>query len=602
MKQFDPVVQDGVGEQPSAGDCTPVPAVAEPPGQRFNRRRALLVMPAVAAAVAAACDPPKTGGSGAPPTTAPPTTTPPPTTPPPTTAPPTTSTTPPTTTTSTTSTTTSTTTTTVPVSNSAVTAELAVNKLTFGPTPGLVDSVRAMGVENWMAQQLSPTGLPDAESLLSGYQMLNLTHRQIYEYINSSQNWDLPKNEMDMATIVRARYSQRQLYELMCDFWANHFNTWREKGWMGFLKVGDHRDVVRPHALGSFRQMLQASAHSTAMLDYLDNARSDASKPGGVNQNYAREVMELHTLGIINGDHVYTEADVQAVATLLSGWTINWDNTPQRYGYQFAPWMHDVSAVSVLGGAYSRPRRTYGQGQADGEAFLDVLARHPSTARYICWKLCRRFISDQPPMNVVESAAAVFRANDTAIAPTLAHIFSTPEFAAADGSKVRRPFEHLIAVLRALNATTGTAPQGRSAGSLRWSLTEMNQPIFERESPDGYPDVNTYWATSAGLFKRWEVAAQIARNNYGWRGIAGEEVVVNLPALLPTPLPPTVAELVSWIAKNIANFTISAADNAALCSAAAINASATAATLANDATKLALVIGMILGHPQFQRR
>lgn len=483
---------------------------------------------------------------------------------------------------------------------SNVAPEVAVDKLTFGPRPGLVDAVRAMGVGAFIEAQLNPSGLPDAEARLAGYRSLANTNYQNYQLADSGE-WDLIPAELDAATIIRAVHSERQLYELMCDFWSNHFNTWRSKTWMGFLKNADHRDVVRAHALGKFSDMLVASAHSPAMLDYLDNLPNDASTPGGVNQNYARELMELHTLGIVNGEQVHTEDDVAQVSKLISGWSIDWEVGPNKFGFRFAPWMHSLDAVSVLDGAYSRPARDYGEGYEDGLEFLDVLAHHPATARHICWKLCKRFISDDPPMSLVDSAAAVFSANDTAIVPTLRHIFNSPEFAAAEDSKIRRPFEHVVACLRALDATFGTDPEGKSIKSLRWVLDDLGQPIFERVSPDGYPDAGSFWISSAALLERWCFTGEVARNAFGHRSTP-DKVVVNLAALLPAPLPATVAELIAWIGTHVANINIPAGDVADLCSAIGYSAGAAASTLTANESKLGLAFGLVLCHPLFQRR
>ena len=301
--------------------------------------------------------------------------------PPPTTAPPTTTAPPP------------------PVDGLAGLASLVVNKLTFGPKPGLVAQVQALGVTAWIDQQLSPGSLPDAEARLAGsdYQTLRNSNKANRVVQDSTAGQDRLFAEMDFANLQRAVFSERQLYEVMCDFWSNHFNIWRQHTWMGFLRTRDLEDVIRPFALGKFKDMLSASAHSPSMLDYLDNLPNDASQPGGVNQNYARELLELHTLGIINGVQSYTENDVQAVAQIISGWALEWDsNSAHTYDFKFLPWQHSLPAVTAFGGAVSFPTRTYGQGYDDGVTLLNYLAHHPSTARYIAWELCRRFVSVSP--------------------------------------------------------------------------------------------------------------------------------------------------------------------------------------------------------------
>lgn len=482
---------------------------------------------------------------------------------------------------------------------------MVVNKLTFGPKPGLVSSVQSMGVADWVERQLNPSGLPDAEALLAGsnYQTLRNSNKANYAVQDSAAGQDRLFEEMDFANIQRAVFSDRQLYEVMCDFWSNHFNIWRRHTWMGFLRTRDYEDVVRPFALGKFKDMLSASAHSTSMLDYLDNLSNDASQPGGVNQNYARELLELHTLGIVNGVQSYTEADVQAVAQIISGWGLEWDsNSAHTYDFKFLPWQHSRTAVTAFGGGVNVPARAYGQGYDDGVALLNYLAHHPSTARYIAWKLCRRFVADNPPMDLVESAAAVFTANDTAIVPTLRHIFTSAAFAASSGQKIRRPLEHLIAGARALGATMSTDPSGKAADAMRNALDDTGQPIFERVTPDGYPDIAPYWVSSDGLLTRWSVAGRLARNQLGDVSVATDRVRVDLTALLPSPLPGTVSELIAQLASSVTNFAIPAADIVDLCTAVTLTGSASATTLSGNATKLALVMGLLLSHPNFQRR
>ena len=476
---------------------------------------------------------------------------------------------------------------------------MAVDKLTFGPKPGLVSAVRAMGVNNWIDQQLDPSGLPDAEGMLSGSEYDGLRNTNI-------QNWERQRTddihldrELDHATVLRAVHSERQLYEVMCDFWANHFNTWRSGTWLAPLKMRDNEDVSRAHALGKFSDMLSASVHSPAMLDYLDNLRSNASDPGGVNENYARELLELHTLGIIDGSHVYDESDVVAVAHIISGWGINWDDGPTKYDFRYMPWAHSYEAQSLLGGAFTVPARSYGEGYEDGVALIDFLAHHPSTARFICWKLVQLFVADAPPMSLVDSAAAVFTANDTAIAPTLRHIFMSPEFAASRHGKVRRPFHHFVGCLRALDADIGTDPQLESGKRCRWAMDLLGQPLFERPSPDGYPEEAAHWVSSDGLLKRWQIAADITRNRLTWKE---EHVVVDLQSLLPATLPATAAGLVSWIAAEVANFEMPGVDVDALCAAIGVDPTGLPDQFSGDDDDLGMVVSLVLSHPIFQRR
>lgn len=493
--------------------------------------------------------------------------------------------------------------TTPPPAASPLSVALVVDKLTFGARPGLVAAVEARGVANWIEDQLQPQArnVPSAESRVAGYATLTNTNRQNHAVQDSPNGGDRLEGELDYATILRATFSERQLHELMSDFWTNHFNIWRHHSWMGFLKSRDNEQVVRANALGKFTDLLRASSRSPAMLNYLDNLPSDASQPGGVNENYARELLELHTLGIINGAKSYTEADVHGVAQIISGWSIEWGDVAGKFDFKFLPWQHDRAAVSIFGGAFTRPARAYGQGFDDGVRLIDFLARHPSTARYISWKLCRRFIGDDPPMSLVNSTAAVFTANDTAIAPTLRHIFASPEFAASGRAKVRKPFEQLVCWLRATNAQMGNDPIGDTSDTLRRTLEDMGQAIFERRSPDGYPDTAGFWVSSEGLLQRWSAAGRLTRNRLTDAAKA-DKITVNLTSLLPTPMPATVGGLVTALAQSLGSFTMPAADVSDLCTSLAITESAAATTLSGNAANLASAVGLILCHPLQQRR
>src|ERR1044072_8165909 len=245
-----------------------------------------------------------------------------------------------------------------------------------------------------------------------------------------------PKNpqmvvtELQRAKLLRAVYSDRQLYELMVDFWENHFSIFANKDDDRFLLTGFDRETIRPFAMARFRDLLSATAHSPAMLFYLDNWRSSVPRPypakgdkpagvdGGFNENYARELLELHTLGVEGG---YTQKDVQEVARCFSGWTIQKPNEQGLFLYR--PGLHDDGDKVVLGHTILA-----GGGIADGERVLDILATHPATAKFIATKLARRFISDDPPQSVIDRAAAAFIKTDGSIRETLRAIIASPEF------------------------------------------------------------------------------------------------------------------------------------------------------------------------------
>jgi uncharacterized protein (DUF1800 family) len=325
-----------------------------------------------------------------------------------------------------------------------------------------------------------------------------------------------PKNpqmvvtELQRAALLRAVYSERQLYELMVGFWENHFSIFANKDDDRYLLTSYDRDTIRPFAMGRFRDLLGATAHSPAMLFYLDNWRSSVARPypatktkpagvdGGLNENYARELMELHTLGVDGG---YTQKDVQEVARCFSGWTILKPNEEGVFLYR--PGLHDNGEKIVLG--HKIPA---GGGMADGERVLDILATQPATAHFIATKLARRFISDDPPPSVIDRAAAVFLKTDGSIRETLRAIVTSPEFfsPATYRAKVRSPFEYVAAAMRALNAETdGDRPVLDAIG-------RMGQPVFGRITPDGYADRADQWLSSGALVARFNFANALATN------------------------------------------------------------------------------------------
>ena len=497
---------------------------------------------------------------------------------------------------------------TVPVPPSSLTdlamARHLADRATFGATAAVVDRIRAMGAAAWIDEQLSPGRLPDAEGRLGAFGTLR-ANNSANEAVRIADEQRLFA-ELDHATLLRAVYSERQLYEVMCDFWTNHLNISRQAKWLTQLKTVDNETVVRRHALGKFVDLLQASAASPAMLVYLDNYASDATAASGVNENYGRELLELHTLGIVDGTHVYDEADVLGVAKVLSGWTINWEDGPSKYAYRWGHWMHSREAVSILGGAWRRPARPnwgdYNEyGEDDAVSLLGFLARHPSTARHLSLKLARRFVSDDPPRPLVDRMSAVYLANDTAIVPVLRELFRSPEFAASVGMKVKRPVDWLYSALRVTRADIPSDPMGTSATTLRQSTKMLGQPLFERPSPDGWPDKAPVWSSSQGLLRRWEGAGRLARNALT-DASKPDRIVVDPSALLPVPLPGTARDLITAWSESVCQRTISAADADAMCAAIGVAPGDAATAVTTRPERSSGVLGLLLSHPRFQYR
>ena len=390
-----------------------------------------------------------------------------------------------------------------------------ISRATFGWTPETERDVLDAGWEAWLDQQLDPAGIPDPQvaQLLADYRTLGNTNWQNWVLWDQTEDGShRVLGERAHATLLRAVHSRRQLHEVMVEFWTNHFNINLDEALGDHLITVDNREVARAHALGRFADLLQASAHSPAMLVYLDNWVSDANSEEGVNENYGREVLELHTMGIIDGVSHYTEADVRGVSLVLSGWSVNANDT--RHVFQFRNGYHHAGPVSILGGAFTTPGRTGTAGLQDGVDLLDLLAHHPETARHLAHKLCRRFVADTPPPALVESAAQVYLDNDTAIAPVLRHLFHSAEFAAGPRNKVRRGFEIVVAYARAMRGTIDPDPVGDLANRLHgngWGILDtMGQRLWGHTTPDGYPDTAPDWISADGLLRRWGMAGVIA--------------------------------------------------------------------------------------------
>ncbi|HFQ93520.1 MAG TPA: DUF1800 family protein [Anaerolineae bacterium] len=378
-----------------------------------------------------------------------------------------------------------------------------LNRAGYGPRPGDLAQARQMGAAAWLEEQLNPDGIKDtaADLLARSLTLYQMDATQLIE-----QDRKDAVKELIGSTIFRALYSRRQLYEAMVEFWSDHFNIYlRKNPVMPLAKILDDRDVIRPHALGKFRDLLWASAKSQAMLLYLDNARNTKEHP---NENYARELLELHTLGVNAG---YTQADVQEAARILTGWSV------RRRGRQagqivFREEAHDFGQKTALGQTFA------GQGEAELDELLEMLVKHPATAQRIAFKLARRFVADEPPDNLVQRVAQTFTETDGDIKAMLRVIFLSDEFTSAP-PKLKRPYTYMISALRALN--TDLNPN-RSRAIGRW-LERLGQLPFHWPPPNGYPDVAPAWA--ANLLPRWNFALALLHSEMPGASPPLEEIV-----------------------------------------------------------------------------
>jgi uncharacterized protein (DUF1800 family) len=402
-----------------------------------------------------------------------------------------------------------------------------VARTTFGARPQDVARARDLGFAGWVEEQLHPERLEDAAvdaHLAATYPTLGASAAQLLA-LRESDRRTAPL-ELKAATLHRAVSSARQLFEVLVDFWSNHFNVYHGDGPTAALKTVEDREVLRRHALGRFRDLLHASAKSPAMLVYLDNFSNVKQGP---NENYARELMELHTIGVDGG---YGHMDVEEVARAFTGWTVGrpaGDGGPRaRRGrpgeYLFAPQAHDDGARAVLG--HELPA---GLGRGHGERVLDLLAAHPATARHVATKLVRRLVADAPPAAAVDAASSTFAATGGDLREVVRAILLGPDFAAAANQKFKRPFEFVVSAVRAL----GAAVDARGAGSLLWALRRLGQLPFDWPAPDGYPDTADAWGSTSGVLDRWQLGLALAANAVP--GVRWDPAELLAAVVAPTP-------------------------------------------------------------------
>lgn len=362
-----------------------------------------------------------------------------------------------------------------------------LSRTTFAPRPDELGHATAIGLDAWLEEQLAPDTLDDMACDLRtrGIDTLWMDPDLI---LNVRQ--DAVKQDLQQATLLRAVYSRRQLYQVMVEFWSDHFNISQDKLDCAWLKTVDDREVIRPHALGNFYDLLWASMHSPGMLHYLDNQENFSGSP---NENYARELLELHTLGVDAG---YTQQDVRETARCLTGWSVN--SKWLRGRFEFDPAQHDENAKLVLG----VPLPPNG-GASDGERLFDAIRAHPATPRFISRKLVRRFVSDDPPASLVEKTAQAFTTSRGDIKSMLRTIFQAAEFRTSPGGpKYKRPLHLVAGALRQLNV------ESDARSPLLQHLANMGQPLFQWAMPDGFPDHATAWENN--LLSRWQFALALA--------------------------------------------------------------------------------------------
>lgn len=394
-----------------------------------------------------------------------------------------------------------------------------LNRLAFGPRPGDVQRVEKIGWRAWAERQLRPESIADddVEKRLKQFPSLSMSMAQAYRGYRPPKDYKpaTPReksrleqkkqrmrvelqNELREAVIVRAVFSERQFNEVIVNFWRNHLNVDQKKSPYWAAHYEEH--VIRQHAFGKFEDLILASAKHPAMLVYLDN---HVSRKDNLNENYARELMELHTLGVDRG---YTQRDVIELARVLTGWTCFWrydQDKTEHWRFVFRPEYHDTKPATVVG------MRVDGMGGvADGERVIRYLANHENTADYVSQKLCQYLVNDNPPDALVKHVAAVFRSTDGDLSQVYRAIVFSREFMEPSnvGAKYKTPFEFVVSALRATGANIVQTKKTLEA------LDVMAQPLYQCSIPTGYDDRAESWTDPGALVYRWDFALRLAED------------------------------------------------------------------------------------------
>ena len=516
----------------------------------------------------------------------------------------------------------------------------ALNRLAYGPRPGDVPRVAAEGVMRWIDRQLSPDEIDnerlaererqfqilryDRGDLAAMYTEVQRKRRE--RKLAAAADTMADKSEAnpiaqrgrrlagefaDLA-VVRAALAERQLYEVMVDFWTNHFNVYFAKGADRFLTPDYIEHTIRPRAMGKFEDLLIATAKSPAMLFYLDNwesvapgsvppaalrvrarpflgprpgrfgpmrdpARQDSMRrralermPTGINENYARELLELHTLGVDGG---YTQKDVIDVARIFTGWSIE---RPQEGGdFEFHGWAHDRGEKQVLGVRFEGRRD-----MDEGIRLLKLLANHPATMHHVSRKLCQRFVNDDPPDGCVDDAVAAWKRSSGDMREVLRAIFHGPDFWAAQNVrvKVKTPLEFVVSAARAVAAEPDTSPR------LAQVVARLGEPLYLHVAPDGYPEREAAWVNSGALLDRMNAAVALAAGKLPGVTVVLDSIVSAGDA----------DQLIGVVNEKILGWTMSENTKQVL--------RRQLAGISDPMQARALAVGLTIGGPEFQRQ
>ncbi len=486
-----------------------------------------------------------------------------------------------------------------------------LKRLTYGPSPASLAEIVSLGAPTWLRQQLAPATINDSvcDKYLTRYPRLNYSIPTVrIKYATMNGSWDL-MSDLGQATLLRALSSKRQLFEMMVEFWSNHLNVTSPSSDVWDNRHDYDRYVIRRYAMARYEDMLWASATHPAMMRYLNNADS---QPPDFNENYGRELLELHTVGVDAG---YTEVDMRNSALIMSGFGVHdvWAPAgkpidPKNGTFEFAAKNHYIGPVTVMG--FSNANSTGAGGYNVGRAYIHYLAHHPATARRIADKLVTRFVSDDPQPDLAAALAATYLAADTNITAVLTQLFDSPEFRFSDGLKVRRPLEHLMASMRVLSVTPDPGNGTSGLEALWWESDQMGQQPLAWHLPNGYADTATDWQSTNSTLERWNLnitaAAQWWIVRQGDPKDPNNQPMLQAPAaitLLPKPLPATYGEVVDALAQRLLFGPLTPEGRAGLL--AFMGKSATSTAKASDGMlswQLPYVVALILDSAQHAMR
>ena len=379
-----------------------------------------------------------------------------------------------------------------------------LSRFGFGPTPGTRAAVAKNGADWWLSRQTylgtHQGGYRAHQGVQAVGPQLTLSPYDARQWLASKGNqygWTI-MDQLTQVTLGLQAWSPAQLYESLVDFFSNHLNVPNHSGDMWITRACYDREVIRPWAMGDFTNMLLAAAKHPAMLTYLNLAESTKA---AINENYGRELLELHTVGLR-----YSERDVRNTAALLTGRTLD-----DYHHYVFDDYIHPTGPVKILN--FTHPNSSAADGEAAGDELLRYLARHPYTATNLAQKMCVRFVSDNPSTTLVDAVAQAYLDNGTKIMPMVKTILHSNEFWESRGAKVRRPAENVIASVRAFDAPV--ADYGKATQTLHWITASMNNVPLDWPAPNGYPDVAAAWRSAGNLLAEWNVHLGVAG---GWWG------------------------------------------------------------------------------------